>query len=38
VFASALALFHSPVHAALAGLIIAGAGDTLVWAEPKKRR
>ena len=38
VFAFALALFQSPFHAALAGLIIAGAGDTLVWTDPRKRR
>ena len=38
IFAFALALFQSPFHAALAGLIIAGAGDTLVWSEPKKKR
>lgn len=37
VFAFALVLFQSPVHAVLAGLIISGAGDTLVWSEPKKR-
>jgi hypothetical protein len=37
VFGFALALFQSPVHAALAGLSIAGAGDTLVWTEKKKR-
>ena len=37
VFAFALALFQSPVHAVLAGMIISGAGDTLVWSEPKKR-
>ena len=37
VFMFALALFQSPVHAVLAGLIISGAGDTLVWSEPKKR-
>ncbi len=36
IFAFALMLFQSPFHAALAGLIIAGAGDTLVWSEPKK--
>ncbi len=38
IFVFALALFQSPFHAVLAGLIIAGAGDTLVWAEPKKRK
>ena len=37
VFAFALALFQSPFHASLAGLIIAGAGDALVWSEPRKR-
>ncbi len=37
VFGFALALFQSPVHAVLAGMIIAGAGDTLVWTDPKKR-
>ncbi len=37
VFAFALLLFQSPVHAVLAGLIIAVAGDTLVWSEPRKR-
>ncbi len=38
IFVFALALFQSPFHAGLAGLIIAGAGDTLVWSEPKKKR
>ena len=37
VFAFALALFHSPFYAVMAGMIIAGAGDTLVWCEPKKK-
>lgn len=38
IFVCALALFQSPFHAVLAGLIIAGAGDTLVWSGPKKNR
>lgn len=37
VFVFALLLFQSAFHAALAGLIIAGAGDTLIWTEKKKR-
>lgn len=37
VFAISIWLFQSVFYAALAGLIIAGAGDALVWTEPKKR-
>ncbi len=37
VFGLALALFQSALHAALAGFIIAGAGDTLIWVEKKNR-
>lgn len=36
IFAGALLLFQSPFHAFIAGAIIAGAGDTLVWSPPRK--
>ncbi|MHA7871950.1 MAG: hypothetical protein ACX939_06345 [Hyphococcus sp.] len=38
VFAMAMAVFQNTVSALLAGLIIAGAGDAVLWDAERKKR